>query len=73
MNELKPCPFCGGTAEIETSNEFLYWWTAVCSECRTGTRGYKLKEEAIAAWNRRDTPQGTGATKKKWGKKNNDE
>lgn len=58
MEELKPCPFCGGEAhvkEVVSACETLY--TVGCSnpECM----GYETwllkptKEEAIAAWNRR--------------------
>ena len=53
MQELKPCPFCGGKAEFET-----YGGTAcavTCRKCRCGTPTVSLNdgERAVEAWNRR--------------------
>lgn len=54
MDELKPCPFCGGEAYVQ----FSAFQTAevVCSKC--GARGTawcfeKNEERAIESWNRR--------------------
>lgn len=54
-NELKPCPFCGGEAEI-IENEY----ECVDVSCKSmGCRGftdylqYGSREEAAEAWNRR--------------------
>ena len=49
MAELKPCPFCGGNAEIKKYTRF---WVA-CDDCLTESAAYATKEEAIEAWNRR--------------------
>ena len=61
MNELKPCPFCGGEAIIMQENN---WWVA-CTDCTaeigfdgmTDTSGcfghYNTEAEAIEAWNTR--------------------
>lgn len=54
MTDLKPCPFCGGKAEVQ--NWCDHWWVR-CYDClisRTN-RGFhhQSKEEAIADWNRR--------------------
>ena len=51
MEELKPCPFCGGEASIR-----LYYngrYGVQCDVC--GVRGVvkDCKEEAIKAWNAR--------------------
>ena len=51
-SEIKPCPFCGGKAEV------LYTGKYECFiRCRRGcaeqTRLYKMKGSAIKAWNRR--------------------
>ena len=51
-DELKPCPFCGGEAEITK------WHEGYFAECKKqhcgGTIGaYKTEEEAIEAWNKR--------------------
>ena len=50
--KLKPCPFCGGEAELYEdgifSGAFVY-----CKKCGT-LKGYYLEtEKAIEAWNRR--------------------
>lgn len=55
MDELKPCPFCGGEAECTK------WWSAtmsgkyatVCKKCSCGTDYYYTEAEAIEAWNTR--------------------
>ena len=51
--ELRPCPFCGGEARLET-----YGGTAcavVCQTCGCGTPTMRLDDGMIAAdlWNRR--------------------
>ena len=60
MDELKPCPFCGGEAEIETfypsSPMRLLGWKYAYVECQVcGCRsGVKIGvDEAIETWNRR--------------------
>lgn len=61
VNELKPCPFCGGEAEIK-SRYIGYgsiglgahdWFAIACNDCRTISKEYGTKEQAIAAWNNR--------------------
>lgn len=65
MNELKPCPFCGGQAEKrygrDIDNNISY--AVICSVCHTGIFkanigqnewiAYGSMHEAIEAWNRR--------------------
>lgn len=50
-----PCPFCGGDAKSEfmplLENSYYY---VRCKICRSSTRSCKTKDEAIAAWNRRE-------------------
>lgn len=53
MTELKPCPFCGGEAEIRDNR-----WRGVfvrCSVCHIGTQPvlHQRKDAPIRAWNRR--------------------
>ena len=50
--DLKPCPFCGGTAEITL---FLGNYMIACRECPGSTFPCKgmTKEEVIKAWNKR--------------------
>lgn len=50
MEELKPCPFCGGEAKIFTPTISTY---IMCKECKASTNLYSQSEEAIEAWNRR--------------------
>lgn len=54
IEEIKPCPFCGKDAEL-TENEDYYWYVE-CTECCARGEwfyGYKEKDKAIKAWNRR--------------------
>lgn len=54
MNEkLKPCPFCGGEAEITKTYAFDYYFYVGCQRCRVETGYYDTEEEAINAWNTR--------------------
>ena len=59
--ELKPCPFCGGEAEICVA----HWdfendcpvngsgYGVECKDCLTSTDEYETQEKAAQAWNRR--------------------
>ena len=56
--KLKPCPFCGGKAEVRTDENEEYYVS--CTKCFTlvgyctDTWGeYETETEAIEAWNRR--------------------
>lgn len=52
--ELKPCPFCGGKAElIRRSSESPYNHGVWCRSCRCRTSFEKSENEAIEAWNTR--------------------
>lgn len=61
MSELKPCPFCGGEAEMHygviSEDNTPHWYDASCKDEKC--RGYatvcfsNTKEKAIEAWNRR--------------------
>ena len=57
MEELKPCPFCGGIADIaeiadETNGNI--WYMPVCTSCDCKLdNGWATTEKAIEAWNRR--------------------
>ena len=61
MSELKPCPFCGGKAEIVevtrhvTNNRIV----VKCSRCGASTRTFSdnKSEYAIDAWERRATDE----------------
>lgn len=49
MDKLKPCPFCGGEAEIAYSRNYYVW----CDKCETRGDWYSTEAEAIKAWNTR--------------------
>lgn len=54
MEELKPCPFCGSEAHIQTFH-FRYRVGCGTTGCIAGrfNRAFDTPEEAAAAWNRR--------------------
>ena len=55
MTELKPCPFCGGTATVYQSST---GWHASCrtrQECYALLNDFASEEEAALEWNRRVT------------------
>lgn len=53
MEELKPCPFCGGEAVL-FAYEIFCEHSVRCKSCYCGTEeGYRTGKEAIEAWNRR--------------------
>ena len=59
MNEkLKPCPFCGGEAEIVEDR--LYgedYYAGRCKSCAATSIFEFTKEEAVDKWNRRNYPE----------------
>ena len=65
QDKLKPCPFCGGKAELILCDRipqircssclaFMGWHCKSVSALR-GQLNFDTKEEAITAWNRRET------------------
>lgn len=55
MSELKPCPFCGGKAELVTGAP-EYW--VRCLTCGAGTDTTASSKRATDNWNRRKSPDG---------------
>lgn len=55
MSELKPCPFCGGEAEMLTAESMNggYLFGIMCNDCRSRGDVYDTEAEAIEAWNTR--------------------
>lgn len=54
MEELKRCPLCLGDAHLLKPPKYFSYRVA-CVKCRCNTGGYKTKEEAVNAWNRRES------------------
>jgi Lar family restriction alleviation protein len=54
MNNLLPCPFCGGEADIFEASEDSF--CTLCTDCGVETPYQISAEEAVAAWNRRAQP-----------------
>ena len=61
MIKLKPCPFCGGEAEIIRDKTFsaetgealtTLMWFVWCTECSALVSG-TTEDDAISEWNRR--------------------
>lgn len=59
MNELKPCPFCGGEAQVQHQSRELYgdavdWYGVYCKKQFCGyVSGQSTEAEAVASWNTR--------------------
>jgi len=52
--ELKPCPFCGGEAEIDNDANGYEWVT--CGECSASTVSERMSADTqghIKSWNKR--------------------
>ena len=49
--ELKPCPFCGGKAEMVSDFDDEHY--VYCTGCKGGWKTMETPEEAAEAWNRR--------------------
>ena len=49
-DKLKPCPFCGGTANIAKGR--IEFWD-YCPHCGARTEFYETEREAVDAWNAR--------------------
>lgn len=55
MIDLKPCPFCGGEARMESVDLGVFW--VECKNCYAETICADTEDEAAAAWNRRVTDE----------------
>lgn len=53
--ELKPCPFCGGKAEVNhvSLGGYQTGYDVRCPDCGCGTDYAEEKQEVITAWNTR--------------------
>jgi len=57
MEELKPCPFCGGEAKNIKGRDIATgrnkWHKIYCISCQNRTWEHPRKKNAIEAWNKR--------------------
>jgi Lar family restriction alleviation protein len=67
MDELKPCPFCGGKVVYSDESDDPYWRpsfydpdsrgnkhrTIYCESCSAQIDVYETEEQATKAWNNR--------------------
>ena len=52
--KLKPCPFCGGEAElVNIGAKLCDPITVACKQCKCNTQWFDRECDAIKAWNRR--------------------
>lgn len=57
-SELKPCPFCGGEADVDIGN--FGGMVCYCKKCFSQGKQCKTKEEAVKNWNRRAKDESEG-------------
>lgn len=57
---LKPCPFCGGPANVAELKGRLFaegvdHFYVICTKCGTQSRIMRRRQDAVIRWNRRKT------------------
>lgn len=55
--QLKPCPFCGGKAELGEAEYARTFFYAFCTSCFASIQSCKTTDEAIKQWNTRVEPK----------------
>jgi Lar family restriction alleviation protein len=58
MEELKPCPFCGGKAEYWIDNDYQDRHVITCGYCGCEKRYEYSMDGVIEEWNTRHVPDG---------------
>ena len=57
--KLKPCPFCGGVAQILPAySGASKVWYVICTNCHNTSLQNEIKQTVIEAWNRRVKNEG---------------
>lgn len=62
MEELKPCPFCGGEATLYNDGVLKYIYCTNCG-CRTTRFDWYDKKRMVQKWNRRASDADTSDKK----------
>lgn len=60
MSQAKPCPFCGGSAELKsTGNRGSFWYVSwyQCIPCEARGSWSHDAARALDLWNRRTAPE----------------
>lgn len=57
--DLKPCPFCGGNAEVFIDATKYYGCFVSCLKCGARTPNNHIEAIAVSIWNRRVTDENT--------------
>jgi Lar family restriction alleviation protein len=53
--ELKPCPFCGGEADLSQEDKPQVWFV-FCKKCGVSTDTSYEESQAVGEWNTRPSP-----------------
>ena len=53
MDELKPCPFCGGEAVMDSDGYYRKTFWVSCTYCGCSTQSFWTEKESVEAWNKR--------------------
>lgn len=56
MITLKPCPFCGGSAEFERTGNHRHSCIVACTNCGCRHESGDEDEHSGESWNRRQQP-----------------
>ena len=54
--KLKPCPFCGGEAELFIVPGKMTKWAVRCTKCYANNGTFVSDHDAVEAWNKRTEP-----------------
>jgi len=57
VDEVKPCPFCGGGAKVDEGVQGYFLATVTCAKCGAFMPG-SVVTAAIRQWNRREPVTG---------------